>query len=203
MITLKRNYGRLLCSLALALLTLCLASCGKGEAPKDERPDVALKRIHSLSNESKLIFNSCEMKVLVASKTTGLARKFVNRDILIEERGQVLLGLHPADIQPSSFQVDAEGIAHLTIPHCEPLGIDIDDAYHVAYKDISFFLPDFSQEEKDAMKAEGQRKIEANIKNLDLLRKADEQAILFFKALLVQAGYDPSKCDIKFVEKKK
>lgn len=156
-------------------------------------------RIHRLKSESKLVFAEYTLKELCGSKDETVLRILGDKEVLYRLTAHVTAGIDTQKIRPNALTVRYDSTAILYLPHCEVFDINIPEKeIENVYERVTGISRDFTADERNAVKRSGEKKINKTISKLDIKAKADARAEVFFRSLLVQAGFIPSKCIIQF-----
>ncbi len=177
---------------AVALLASCRPSATSPQQNAEER-------IHRLRGESRLVLMQYTLKELCGSRDETLLRLLGDKEVLYRLTAHVTAGIDMRRIRPDALAVGADSTAVLTLPHSEVFGIDIpEQEIENVYERVTGISRSFTADERNRVKRAGEREVERTIARLDICARADRQAELFFRSLLVQAGFIPAKCVIRF-----
>lgn len=191
----KKNI--ILSSLLLSASLLCF-SCGS-EAPADTRADRAYAQLSQLADQNRLEFTEFTIKELCGSKDESFWKFLGDKEVLYRLTAHVTAGIDLSKMKPDALQISSDGVVRLTLPHCEVFEVDIPDSLIVnEYERVTGISRDFSLGQRIKVQVEGEKEIRRANYEPNITIEAEKNAVLFFKALLAQVGYDPNRCAIYF-----
>ena len=169
-----------------------------------------------------LLFNSCDHKPALPPKQQVLALKELNhlatveyivtkvikandnqtwfkpgdRKILMSCQATLTAGIDLSLITEKDIDIKDKTI-ELVLPHAKLISLNIrPEDIKVVYEEVSAFRSTFSSAERDALAAQGERKIKESIDSLGILRTAEINATLIVNNFLKSLGY--KKISIRF-----
>jgi hypothetical protein len=194
------NPMKQLTSLTLIVITALLCACSSMQGDEARRRQaVAQQRLARLQEESRLVFVEYTLREICGSKDQTVWRILGDKEVLYSLTAHVTAGMETSKIQPDALAIARDSTVVLTLPHCQVFDVDIpnSEVRHV-YERITGISSDLTAAERNAVLAEGEKQVKLTIKKLGIIPQAEAKAEVFFRSMLSQAGYNPSRCKIVF-----
>lgn len=131
------------------------------------------------------------IKKVVKANDVGEWYKIGDRKILFNCTAYLKAGINLQNLTMEKFQLDhSKKEAIITLPHATLLSINMPpEETKMAFSEVSMFRFDFTAEERTSLLRQGEKDIVDDIENIGILKEAEENASMFFKAMLSQLGF--------------
>lgn len=167
--------------LAYILLITLLFSCEEAEPKTD---------VYEIRNIGLLATTEYTIGKVVKLEDKAEWYKFGDRNILISCKAKVKAGIDLNQLAKGDIATDGDGVT-INLPAPQILSVDMDRSQvKTEMVDVNGFRQDFTQEEKNAILAQGERSIRANIGSTNILQMAERNAELFVKDFYRKLGYN-------------
>lgn len=186
---------------AIAAALLMFTACQGWPADDTSRRKAALAemRLSRLSQENKLVFVEYTLKELCGSRDETVWRILGDKEVLYSITAHVTAGIDMRKMPSDALTLLDDSTVMLTLPHVEVLGIDIPNSeVRNVYERITGISSDLTAAERGQVLARGEKNVSSTIRQLDILQQAEDKATQFFRAMLAQAGFKPSRCKIVY-----
>ena len=184
------NKKRLFQSGILGLCILLFTGC-QGEDIKE--------RVRSLASSE---FSTVEYTITKVVKANDESFYTVgNRKILFSCKAIVKAGVDLSKLTTDDIELNPKSKkAEITLPAAEVLSFNMPlEEAKLVYEKIGSLRFSFTAEERNNLLTQGEEDIRADLEHLGILKDAEENTKMFFKALLQQFGYN--NIEVKFKEK--
>ena len=174
--------------LAPVLLVLLLAAC----SPRPSLQEQLTERLTALSRTAELGTVEYTVRKVIRARDEGEWFKVGNRRILFSCTAHIKAGINLSRIPLDQIVVD-EGSrsVSLVLPHATVQSINLPpEEIRLEYEDVTGFRLHFSDQERQALLKQGERDIVRDIPQLGILTEAEENALEFFRPMLVQMGFE-------------
>ena len=185
----------------IAAALLMFTACQGWPADDASRRKAALAemRLSRLSQENKLVFVEYTLKELCGSRDETVWRILGDKEVLYSITAHVTAGIDMRKMPSDALTLLDDSTVMLTLPHVEVLGIDIPNSeVRNVYERITGISSDLTAAERGQVLARGEKNVSSTIRQLDILQQAEDKATQFFRAMLAQAGFKPSRCKIVY-----
>lgn len=126
--------------------------------------------------------------------------KVGTRKAIYEAKAYVKAGIRMDGFSPDDVMIDkAGGKVKVTLPAAEILSFSIPPEEIVSvYHHVSGLRDEFSPKERLEYAVKAENSMRASVDSTDIFRDAENNAALYFKAMLSHFGYDPQSVEIIF-----
>ena len=172
----------------LAALLLLPAACSRGPSLQQQ----ALQRLTALSRTAELGTVEYTVRKAVRARDEGEWFKIGNRRILFSCTAYIKAGIDLERLPLDKIVVDESTRSiSLVLPHAAVLSINLPpEEIRLEYEDVTGFRQKFSDRERQALLKQGERDIVRDIPSLGILAEAEENALVFFRPMLEQMGFE-------------
>ena len=183
-------------SLLAASFVMLATSCSPSV---DERPARAYAQMSQLADQNRLEFTEFTIKELCGSRDESFWKFLGDKEVLYRLTAHVTAGMDLSKLRADALEITPEGLVHLTLPHCEVFDVDIPDSLIVnEFERVSGISRQFTLGQRIKVQIEGEKEIRQANYEPNITVEAERNAVIFFRSLMAQVGYDPNLCTITF-----
>lgn len=180
MITVRTKYN-----IIKYFLLFLIFSCNKD--PK--QPDLS-NLVLSLKETGNLVTTEYTLSKVIRASDDQTWYKWGDRKILINCEANLKAGVSLQHISKENFNIKSDSNLTVILPHAQLFSLNIPpDKIQVAYQEIGAFRDPFSAAEREGLLAQAEPQIKLLVTSLGILQTAENNATIFIKGLLKQAGY--------------
>lgn len=167
----------------LVLMSFLWAGCR--QAKEKNLPQT----IASLRQTGELVTVQYTLSKIIKANDNKTWYKIGNRKILMSCEAYVKAGVNLQGLTEKNF-VATDSTLTVTLPHARIFSLNVPaDKIQVAYQEVSGFRDPFSAAEREALLAQAETQLKVAAGNMDIVKKAEENATIFLQSLLQQAPY--------------
>lgn len=179
---------RTACYLFIAFL---VASC----APKEE--EAPIDRVRKIKEMAELGTTEYTVTKIVAASDDQTWYKVGNRKVLFSCEARIKAGIDLSTLKDEDITIQGRSVS-VALPKAKVIYLNMEPSkIKEVYSEVSLTRSGFSNQEKDAILAQGERSIEAAIPEMGILKSAEDNAAALVRAFLAMKDFDQVQVTFK------
>ena len=172
---------RTACFFSMALL---LIAC----APKEEESPI--DRVRKIKEMAELGTTEYTVTKIVAASDDQTWYKFGNRKVLFSCEARIKAGIDLSTLKDEDITIEGRSVS-VVLPKAKVIYLNMEPSMiKEVYSEVSFTRTGFTNQEKEAILAQGERAIEAAIPDMGILKSAEDNAAALVRAFLSMKDFD-------------
>lgn len=170
--------------LFFGLIILAVTACGTDDSP------VRNSEIYEIRSVGTLSTSEYTVSKIIKLNDKGEWYSWGDRKILISCKAKIKAGVNLNRLAPEDLTVEGKKIT-IELPEAEIISFEMNpDQIKTEMVDVSGFRAEFSQQEKNKILQLGEKSIRKDLKQLNILKDAETNAIVFLTDFYKNLGFE-------------